>query len=334
MSLHAPPSAGGVISLNGLRSPSLPIVAHLTRAWHKRHVKTRQEDGYLTPGNGCCMIRRANVRDGRSGDARTQACSRDRAPGTHSYRFADAKLLPFLAPLFEKLDDYLPVLAAGVQASQLAPELTGAAGPRTYLLVVQNSDELRATGGFVSGIGVLTTNESDLGELTFQDSYAVENWAQPHPDPLPALRKYVLADLWATRDANWWPDYPSSARAIQEMYALNQGVSSDEVITVDMRALELVVGALEPLVLKETGEELTAASIRERIYEFRAPPPVEDPPSTDWREWPPEVQAWWGKRKDFPNAIEARCDWIRATRRLSMNLPTDRSFELVLQPTH
>lgn len=220
-------------------------------------------------------------------------------------RFSDAELLSPLVSPFQRLDAYLPLLDVGMKALQLIPELMGATSPRTYLLVAQNGDELRATGGFISGIGELTISKGVLGELSFKDSYAVENWAQPHPDPPAALRKYMLADLWVTRDANWWPDYPKSARAIQEMYALNQGVSTDGVITVDMKALELVVGALEPLVLKEKGVEITAANIQEKIYEFWAPPPVEGPLPTDWRDWSPEVKAWWGKRKDFMPMLTA-----------------------------
>lgn len=220
-------------------------------------------------------------------------------------RFSDAELLsPLLAPL-QQLDAYLPLLSAGMQALQHAPDLIGAAGPRTYLLVAQNSDELRATGGFISGIGVLTISEGAPGEISFHDSYVVEDWTQPHPDPPEPLRKYMLADLWTTRDANWWPDYPTSARAIQEMYALNQGVPTDGVVAVDMKALELIVGALEPLVLQEKAEEVTADNIREKIYEFWAPPPIEGPLPTDWREWSPEVRAWWAQRKDFMPMLTA-----------------------------
>jgi len=214
-------------------------------------------------------------------------------------RISDVELLPSLASQFQRLDAYLPLLSAGVRGLQLLPQILGADGPRTYLLIAQNSDELRATGGFISGIGVLTINRGEMAELSFQDSYAVENWTQPHPDPPPALRKYMLADLWTTRDANWWPDYPTSAKAIEELYALNQGSSADGVIAVDMQALELVVAAIEPLVLQESGERITAANLREKIYEFWAPPPMEGPLPTDWRDWPPEVKAWWARRKDF-----------------------------------
>jgi len=207
-------------------------------------------------------------------------------------RFSDAELLSPLVSPFQRLDAYLPLLSAGMQALQLAPELMGATSPRTYLLVAQNGDELRATGGFISGIGLVTVQDGEIAELGFQDSYAVENWTQPHPDPPEALRKHMLADLWVTRDANWWPDFPTSASAIQEMYALNQGVSTDGVIAVDITALELIVGALEPLVLEDQEEKITGANVREKIYEFWAPSPG-------------EKENWWRQRKDFMPILTA-----------------------------
>ncbi|MCG2770066.1 MAG: DUF4012 domain-containing protein [Anaerolineae bacterium] len=207
-------------------------------------------------------------------------------------RFSDAELLfPLVSP-FQRLDAYLPLLSAGMQALQLAPDLMGATNPRTYLLVAQNGDELRATGGFISGIGLVTVQDGEIAELSFQDSYAVENWAHPHPDPPEPLRKHMLADLWVTRDANWWPDFPTSARAIQEMYALNQGMSTDGVIAVDITALELIVGALEPLVLEDSGEKITGANLREKIYEFWAPSSSDE-------------ENWWRQRKDFMPILTA-----------------------------
>ena len=36
---------------------------------------------------------------------------------------------------------------------QLAPVVLGLNGPRTYLILVQNEDELRATGGYITAAG-------------------------------------------------------------------------------------------------------------------------------------------------------------------------------------
>ena len=43
-------------------------------------------------------------------------------------------------------------------------------GERTYLILAQNSDELRATGGFISATGVIRFREGALVDMKFADS--------------------------------------------------------------------------------------------------------------------------------------------------------------------
>ncbi len=118
---------------------------------------------------------------------------------------------PRLVALLAKVDKLLPLAQDGVALLQAAPALLGADAPRTYLLLAQNSEELRATGGFISGAGHVTIDHGRLTGLVLKDSYALDNWQQPHPRPPAAITKYMAADLWVLRDANWSPDFPTSA---------------------------------------------------------------------------------------------------------------------------
>ncbi|MCB0107011.1 MAG: DUF4012 domain-containing protein, partial [Caldilineaceae bacterium] len=78
---------------------------------------------------------------------------------------------PDLARQLVAIEPLLPSLYLGTSLLPQLPELTGVHGPRTYLLVVQNSDELRATGGFISALGVITLEQGRLANLEFVDSY-------------------------------------------------------------------------------------------------------------------------------------------------------------------
>jgi len=220
-------------------------------------------------------------------------------------RFSEAQLIPPLVDPMQRLDRLLPLARGALQLAQVAPDLLGATAPRAYLVVAQNNDELRATGGFISGIGLAVIQEGKLVKLDFQDSYAVENWDQPHPDPPESLRKYMMADLWVTRDANWWPDFPTSAQALQDLYELNQGIRTDGVIAVDLKGLEYIVHALEPLSLGKDEEQVTAANVKQKIREIWAPPPDLGPIPTDPQEWTPEVRRWFAHRKDFMPLLSA-----------------------------
>jgi len=166
--------------------------------------------------------------------------------GREQIEAIDASVL--IAPLDKLLaqaQSVLPLATAAFDALPLWPRL--ARGEQTYLVLAQNNDELRATGGFISSIGAITLREGWPGKLSFRDSYAIENWDVAHPDPPDALRKYMELDLWATRDANWWPDFPTSAQAVLDLYQLNQNIAPNGVLALDVAAAARLVDALAPL---------------------------------------------------------------------------------------
>src|SRR5690606_22520184 len=54
---------------------------------------------------------------------------------------------------------------AGVQLAPLLPDLLGLTEPQTYLLLLQNNHELRATGGFITAVGRVTLDKGRIAEL-------------------------------------------------------------------------------------------------------------------------------------------------------------------------
>ena len=162
-----------------------------------------------------------------------------------------ARLLPPLREPLRCIRPLVPLISAAWEGLLLWPDLLAPQGEHTYLLLAQNNQELRPTGGFISSIGVLTLQDGLPTSFTLQDSYQVENWDAPHPDPPDPLRRHMQLDLWVTRDANWWPDYPTSAQAVAELYTLNQGRPVDGVIALDMIAAVQLLEALTPLTLPD-----------------------------------------------------------------------------------
>ncbi len=206
-------------------------------------------------------------------------------------------LHPRLAPQIERLDRLLSLLRAALQATQLAPTLLGMDGPRTYLILAQNNDELRATGGFISGAGHVQLERGHIAEISLSDSYAVDNFAQPHPEPPAALREHMGADLLVLRDSNWSPDFPTSAQVAQALYVQDRGIETDGVIALDMEAVRLLVGALGPLTVPGRPGAVTGDNVIAEIKRaWEAPtasPDTVEKPTADW----------FRKRKDFMSEI-------------------------------
>lgn len=199
------------------------------------------------------------------------------------------ELLPWrLREPLVKLDAVLPWLDDGLAVAEVAPELLGMDGERKYLILAQNEDELRATGGFISGAGVLTLAQGRIAGLTFMDSYAVDDYLnKPYDFPPEPLYRIMGSELWLFRDVNWFPDFPTSAREAARLYTYGQGVEVDGVIALDQRALELLLHGIGAVAIPELDAVVTADNIRQFMRQA----------------WNPDAELstgeWIRQRKDF-----------------------------------
>jgi hypothetical protein len=175
------------------------------------------------------------------------------------------RLSPQVSRLLAQLDRTLPWFDTGVSALLLAPTLLGSEGPRTYLILIQNNHELRATGGFLSGVGELHINEGRMAPLGFLDSYAVDNLNVPHDVAPPDLQAVLSGELWFFRDTNWDADFPASARRAMQVYADDRGVQVDGVIALDLYAVQGLIGAVGAVKVTGLAEPLTSATVLEVI---------------------------------------------------------------------
>jgi hypothetical protein len=222
-----------------------------------------------------------------------------------------ATLSPWLAEKVSVLSEGLPLLRTGLRMSTVAPELLGADGPRTYLILAQNEDELRPTGGFISGAGALTVEWGHITGVDFIDANLVDDYLnKPYPDPPQPLLDYMGSEIWLFRDANWSPDFPTSARQAAYFYEYGQGVPVDGVIALNQHAVELFMSGLGEVHISGVDKPVTASNVRQFMRESWNP-----------GEGGATVQ-WAFSRKDFIgqlaaailNRIESdpgRVDWVQ-----------------------
>jgi len=86
----------------------------------------------------------------------------------------------------------------------------GGEGPRRYLVLSQNPDEVRPTGGFIGTYGVL---EAVSGQLSLERYDSIESWITPRPEAVatPAERGSPLRldtrRPQSLANVNTWPDW-------------------------------------------------------------------------------------------------------------------------------
>ncbi|RLC78068.1 MAG: hypothetical protein DRI61_10440 [Chloroflexi bacterium] len=201
-------------------------------------------------------------------------------------------LSPRLKRLVLKLDPLLSLLYDALSLAPEAPELLGMERPYSYLILAQNSDELRATGGFITGAGFVTLDKGRIAELSFQDSYAVDDLRKPYPPPPTPLYRYMLAELWLFRDSNWSPDFPTSARQAAYFFTYGTGKEVDGVIAVDFWFLRMLIEAVEPLNVPGFEEPLTRDNVMDLLRAARGGVP----PGR-------KLGGWWKQRKSFMSSL-------------------------------
>lgn len=163
---------------------------------------------------------------------------------------------------------------AALALLERAPVLLGADRPRTYLVLAQNNDELRPTGGFISAVGLVRVERGELAVEWFGDSYAVDDLRLIHAPPPAPLARYMWASQWLLRDSNWYADFPTSADVAASMVARDRGWHPDGVIAVDMRLLPSLLDAMDGLELD--GRPVGGANIVSQLKESWKPLPPGD----------------------------------------------------------
>lgn len=198
-----------------------------------------------------------------------------------------------------KIEPLLPSLYLGMKLFPSLPTLIGLHGPQRYLIVVQNSDELRATGGFISALGVLTLDQGRIEGLDFVDSYRLYSEERQYPPAPLAMRQWMNIHYLLFRDANWSPDLPTTAMLLRTLYREETGVTVDGIVTVDLYALKQIVGALAPLDFPNAPAPLTEENVLTQVKALWSQPEAGES-IVDVG-----LGQWWGQRKDFIPALAA-----------------------------
>lgn len=122
---------------------------------------------------------------------------------------------------------------------------------RTYLILFENNNELRPTGGFISAYGVLTISHGFPTGLDFYDVYGAideHEYIDPPYYPMQELLWSETYGGYTFRDANYFIDFEDSAAELIKFYQItNPDAQINGIISVDFSTLEDLVGLYEPI---------------------------------------------------------------------------------------
>lgn len=150
----------------------------------------------------------------------------------------------------DQLHDVSLAMRTASSAAQLLPAMLGTEGPRTYLVLVQNSAEARATGGIPGALAILSTDAGkiQLGEQSsagalglFMPSLAVD------PEQEALYTKRLGTHM---QNVNLTPHFPTAADTARRMWEdRHRDTTVDGVIGLDPVALSHLLKATGPVEL-------------------------------------------------------------------------------------
>lgn len=164
---------------------------------------------------------------------------------------------------FDKFKSELPVFAQTISESsdyaKFFTDMINAGGYKRYLVLFENSSELRPTGGFPGTYGVVSFKDGKLDDFFVDDVYNLDG--QLKQNIVPPLQMQFITPTWGMRDAAWFADYPTSARKIEDFYTKESGQSVDGVIVVNPQIISDIMSVVGPIQMPDYNLTLTKDNI-------------------------------------------------------------------------
>lgn len=157
----------------------------------------------------------------------------------------------------------LPVLTALTTGLEQDPD-------QTWVILLQNSDEIRATGGFVGSYALLQFSNGRFADLTIEDIYDADGQFKGYITAPPGIREYTSGNHGLRLpDANWWPDFPKSAQTMLQFFAFGNRQDISGVIAINLPLVANLLEVTGPVWLPDNQVELTSTNIHQLLRSKR-----------------------------------------------------------------
>ncbi len=140
-------------------------------------------------------------------------------------------------------------------------EIFGNGGPHRTLVLLQNNDEVRPTGGFIGSFLNLEMQKGYVTSLKLEDVYDMDGQFKEVIQPPEEIK--ALTNRWFFRDSNYSPDFRISGEKAIWFYGKERGEKADTVIAVNQDLLGKILEITGPIELPQLGAPMTAENYRE-----------------------------------------------------------------------
>jgi hypothetical protein len=168
-----------------------------------------------------------------------------------------------------RLDDAVHLASQGQQALTVLLDLSGASSQHSYLLLSQNPDEPRPTGGYMGTYGVLVGSK---GKVQIPRYGSMGQWNVDHPQAAIPVAQAPFPFRYATPphpqslgNANTTPDWPASAALAARIWQRGREKPVDGVLTFTPALLTRLLAVVGPTKVPGYPDTVTAATVDSRV---------------------------------------------------------------------
>ncbi len=168
--------------------------------------------------------------------------------------------------LTEQADMAVVALDSLLSSAQEIKSFLGVSQDKRYLLVFQNNAEMRGAGGFFGSYALVDVRDGQIRKLevpaggSYDTEAGMKTFVQA-PKPL-----WLVNPRWYFWDANWWPDWPTTAKSLMWFYEKSDGPTVDGVISFTPDVLEDLLRITGPIDMQaEYGLTVSAENFWELI---------------------------------------------------------------------
>lgn len=148
--------------------------------------------------------------------------------------------------LYLKNPDELFSSTASISLIKIFHELALQSQPVKIIIIHQNDLELQATGGRIILISEIVLSSGRILDISHHQVSELDQSLQGLVTPPSDLSSLKSTSSWRLQDANWLPDFTSSAERISWFYQKQTGFRPDLVIGLTPTTINTLIQALSP----------------------------------------------------------------------------------------
>ncbi|MFZ2202609.1 MAG: DUF4012 domain-containing protein, partial [Microgenomates group bacterium] len=148
----------------------------------------------------------------------------------------------------------------GLPLLNLATSIVGDQKLQRYLFIIQDQNELRPTGGFITSYGIITLDQGKIVGLQVDSSFTLDRLIEGRIEPPSVLKNLLGGANWLFHDSNLDADFAHSANQAAWFYERFKSANVDGVVGLNTNFFKFILDEIGAINLSD-GQTVSADNL-------------------------------------------------------------------------